>query len=142
MPIPKPFPPRYKCDYKINDANPGIQLFGRRFFVDQTPLEYLAEFLLVCHSPKNIEFECHSQENKQDNHKFSSLLPPWDLLQEWEEKELKYMPPVRLALKLFSFLGVSKLETRHPSHIEQYSVIIEKLTDNIHTDGSVTNRVG
>lgn len=32
--------------------NPAIRLYGKRYYKDQTPVEYLAEFLLVFASPK------------------------------------------------------------------------------------------
>jgi hypothetical protein len=36
------------------DRNPAVQLFGRRFFADQTVQELLSEFLLVASSIKQI----------------------------------------------------------------------------------------
>jgi hypothetical protein len=83
------------------DENAAIQVFGRRFFKDQTPVEYLTEFLLVYASPKD--------ETESNAYSFPLYsLPP---------KTLSYHPRYRLALKLFSFLGASKLETRHRAHI-------------------------
>lgn len=127
MSAPKPFP-AIELDLSHQDANPGIQLFGRRFFADQTVLEYLVEFLLVCHSPKRIGNEADL---------FDSCLPPWKQLQNWQDQKLEYIPPVRLALKLFTFLGASKLETRHPSHMKQYRYLLRKLNHAIHTDGTI-----
>ena len=129
MPIPKPFP-NIKLDFALRDANPAIQLFGRRFYTDQSILEYLSEFLLVCHSPKSIG------KNKSKS-KFNTILPPWDELQCWDQEEIHYYPPVRLPLKLFAFLGVSKLDTRHTSHTEHYKLLIEKLKDVVNTDGTI-----
>ncbi|MCC8991010.1 MAG: hypothetical protein LM514_00040, partial [Streptococcus sp.] len=37
---------------QADQRNPAIRLYGRRFYKDQTPIEYLAEFLLVFASPK------------------------------------------------------------------------------------------
>lgn len=127
MPTPQPFP-ALDLNYAEGDANPAIQLFGRRFFTDQTIPEYLVEFLLLCHSPKKIG---------GTGSEFVSLLPSWEDLQKWTHEKLDYMPVVRLALKLFSFLGASKLETRHSSHMQQYSLLLDRLKDAIHTDGSV-----
>ena len=55
MSAPKPFP-QITLEHVGTgaDANPGVQLFGRRFFIDQTILEYLAEFLLVANAKKQI----------------------------------------------------------------------------------------
>lgn len=126
MPTPQPFP-ALALDYRDADANPAIQLFGRRFFTDQTIMEYLVEFLLVCHSSKRIG----------SGGNFDSCLPSWNDLQEWQEAGLGYMPPVRLALKLFAFLGASKLETRHRSHMQQYRLLLDRLKQAIQTDGTV-----
>ena len=40
---------------KQTDSNPAVRAFGRRFYKDQTPLEYLAEFLLCFSSKKESE---------------------------------------------------------------------------------------
>lgn len=127
MPTPQPFP-ALELNYRDTDANPGIQLFGRRFFSDQTTMEYLVELLLVCNSPKCFGI---------GNGLFHSCLPDWDQLQAWHAVELGYIPPVRLALKLFSFLGASKLETRHKSHRQQYSVVLKRLRQAVQTDGTI-----
>ena len=54
--MPNPYPP-IKHSFqmaKTEDANPAIQLFGRRFFSDQTVAEFLIEFLLVATSQKKL----------------------------------------------------------------------------------------
>ena len=84
--------------------NPASQVFGHRFYKDQTPIEYLAEFLLVFASPKD-----------EDNLSAYSF-PLYPSL----PSELTYRPRFKLALKLFSFLGASKLETRHQCHIKAF----------------------
>ena len=78
----------------VGTDNPAIHIYGRRFYKDQTPVEYLAEFLLVFASPK--------QENGEGSYQFANVPCYW--------------PEDRLALKLFSFFPSSKLETRHPVH--------------------------
>ena len=40
--------------FQEEDKNPAIGLFGRRYYKDQTPIEYLVEFLLVFDSRKTI----------------------------------------------------------------------------------------
>lgn len=89
----------------VDDANPAIQIFGRRFYKDQTPIEYLSEFLLVFASPK-------TQDGMQ-----SFEFP---LYTDTPTEELSYFPPFRLGLKLFAFLSASKLDTRHPVHIAAF----------------------
>jgi hypothetical protein len=43
------------------DRNPAIQLYGRRFYKDQTEIEYLVEFLLVFVSRKKVFIEEESK---------------------------------------------------------------------------------
>ena len=92
-------------DHGDDDKNAAIQVFGRRFFKDQTPVEYLAEFFLVFASAKDA--------GRADACAFPDYgsAPP---------AKLTYHPPYRLGLKLFAFLGASKLETRHPVHISSF----------------------
>jgi len=107
------------------DENPSIQLFGRRFYKDQTPIEYLIEFLLVFTSPKTIG---------RTSEKIDMGFPDMRLLNNWPEGEpLFYNPQARLVLKLFTFLGASKLETRHPSHIAHFTKILSNLNAKINT---------
>lgn len=96
------------------DSNPAIQVFGRRFFKDQTPVEYLAEFLLVFCSPK-------SQDGSQ-----SFCFPLYDVS---PSQTLTYYPKYRLGLKLFAFLGASKLETRHSVHIRSFRQAVEEVSN-------------
>src|SRR5215469_13466587 len=102
----KPFPPCIKrqMDRKGDeDFNPAIRLFGRRFFGDQSIAELLLEFLLVATSLKRIGDHTVASE---------SLLPEFEVLRSWpHSRPLEYAPKARLNLKLFAFLGASKLET-------------------------------
>lgn len=95
-----------------HDLNPAIQVYGRRFFKDQTPVEYLAEFLLVFASAKS-----HDGQGACS----------FPLYSETPNHPLSYFPPFRLGLKLFSFLGVSKLETRHPVHMRVFRRGLEEI---------------
>jgi len=116
-----PFPP-IKIDKK-EDLNPAIQLFGRRFFAGQTVSEYLIEMLLVASSGKKIA-DTIIPENQ--------IFPDHQLLCDWpEDKHLEYAPKKRLNLKLFSFLGASKLETRHPAHRQQFKHLLSNLQELI-----------
>jgi len=127
--IPKPFP-NIKLDPADQDRNPAIRLFGRRFFADQTAMELLAELLLVLHSPKLIG------EEKMDD---DLLLPPHHQLLNWPaNKALLYQPKMRLNLKLFAFLGSSKLDTRHPSHRQHYKQLLQQMKDKMDTATAVS----
>lgn len=104
------------------DVNPAIQVFGRRFFKDQTPVEYLAEFFLVFASTKD--------DDEANKYAFP--------LYESTPSKLSYHPRYRLALKLFSFLGASKLETRHRSHIDSFKAGIEELEQRINPGSKIS----
>ena len=97
--------PNIELDYRKGDANPAVRLFGRRFFSDQTPLEFLVEFLLVSTSRKKLSGGI-----------FNKALPPEDVLHSPWTNTLDYAPRSRLNLKLFAFFGASKLDTRHETH--------------------------
>ena len=113
------------------DYNPAIRLFGRRFPVDQAAPELLLELLLVATSPKRIS-DCSITE--------AELLPGRDLLRSWPRfAALEYAPKVRLNLKLFAFLGSSKLDTRHETHRDQYRSLVHDLAqpERLSTTGSI-----
>lgn len=77
------------------DDNPAIQIFGRRFYKDQTEIEYLAEFLLVFLSQKYIENPAAS---------FNIGFPGEEDVKTWPvDTPLKYKPLEHLPLKLFSY---------------------------------------
>jgi hypothetical protein len=109
----EPFPPvKLQTEKGKPDYNPAIQLFGRRFPSDQTEPELLLELVLVATSEKRIGDILVPQ---------SALLPDIKMLRSWPQcVPLKYAPKSRLNLKLFAFLGASKLETRHNSHRQHY----------------------
>lgn len=105
------------------EDNPAIQLYGLRFYKDQTPIEYLAEFLLVFSSPK-VEKPTPSIPAKEQKHAFSfdigdGLYP------------IEYWPEDRIALKLFAFFPTSKLDTRHDVHQEAYKDALDELRKSI-----------
>ncbi len=112
------------------DFNPAIRLFGRRFFGDQSVAELLLEFLLVATSPKTIGEHAVASE---------SLLPEFEVLRSWPpSRPLQYAPKARLNLKLFAFLGASKLETRHHSHRQHYRALIQAMSqpDKLNISGT------
>lgn len=111
----------------VDDGNAAIQVFGRRFFKDQTPVEYLAEFFLVFASAKD---ELHSNEYVFPD--YGEIVPV----------KLIYHPPYRLGLKLFAFLGASKLETRHPVHVSSFHAGISKVESYINPTGTVSCQDG
>lgn len=112
----RPFPKNANINGSSADkTNSAIRLYGRRFYKDQTPVEYLAEFLLVFGSPK--------LQNGAGTNCF-------DILAE-DGGSYGYWPKDRIALKLFAFFPTSKLETRHPVHRDAYLRVIEILREAV-----------
>ena len=115
--------------YHPNEAkamkNPAIQLYGNRLFSDQTVSEFLVEFLLIVFSPKRIG----------QSSVFDSALPSLFRIADWDNEQLEYAPKARLNLKLFSFIGASRLDSRHQTHRAHYKALLEELRKRIHTAG-------
>ncbi|MCP4401946.1 MAG: hypothetical protein GY801_32190 [bacterium] len=108
---------------KQKEANPAIQVYGRRFYKPQTEIEYLVEFFLVFVSQKIVG---------ESGKKFSSGFPDLQLLKEWpEESALDYLPPTKIVLKLFTFLGSSQLESRHQCHQKRFDELLQNLKEHI-----------
>lgn len=115
---------------KIVDDNAAIQIFGRRFYKDQTAIEYLVEFFLVFLSPKYIsDPEAGWQKGFPDKKHLDS----WPA-----NTPLKYSPEPRLGLKLFSFLGSSKLETRHECHKKHFEKMLSNLKEQLEIDTNIS----
>ncbi len=115
--LPTPFP-----DVDISkDYNPAIRLFGKRFIKEQTAVEYLAEFLALVFSGKSIH-------NKEIN----TPLPSLEALSNWSKgSKLLYTLPIKLNLKLFAFLGGSRVDSRHDVHKEHFERLTNKLNKGI-----------
>lgn len=121
------FPYNPATDKKVIKAlnNPAIQLFGNRFFSDQTYKELLVEFLIVVFSSKRIG----------SSPEFNSCLPGFSDLDLWSDEKLQYSPKARLNLKLFSLLGASKIDSRHKTHRDHHQELIQELKKRIDMDG-------
>ncbi|RKT46608.1 hypothetical protein [Thiocapsa rosea] len=112
----RPFPKNANISGSSSDkTNSAIRLYGRRFYKDQTPVEYLAEFLLVFGSPK--------LQDGAGEYCFE-ILPD-------QGGAYGYWPMDRIALKLFAFFPTSKLETRHTVHRAAYFNAIQMLRDAV-----------
>ncbi|NCC97307.1 MAG: hypothetical protein EOM02_10750, partial [Synergistales bacterium] len=112
------------------DVNPGILLFGRRFFGDQTNLELLIEFLLVGTSRKRLGSSERRGEYIEEEGT-SDFLPPQGFLSNLKDVPLEYAPKARLNLKLFSFFGASRVDSRHETHREHLQELDRSLQDRI-----------
>lgn len=126
-----PFPPiELQVDRKgEEDGNPAIQLFGRRFFADQSVPELLVELLLVVSSPKRVGERQYPED---------MFFPEVDLLTDWPQRmPFEYAPRARMNLKLFAFLGASKLETRHEAHRKHYRELLSLMekSENVAVSG-------
>ncbi|MCC5851093.1 MAG: hypothetical protein JJU29_23635 [Verrucomicrobia bacterium] len=104
--------------------NPAIQLFGNRLFTDQSVSEFLVEFLLLVYAPKRFD----------DMEEFIGALPPVGS-SAGEPGKLEYAPQARLNLKLFSFLGASRLESRHHTHRDHHEELHTSLLNKIQIAG-------
>ena len=129
--LPKSFPEHGSIHI---DYNPAIRLFGKRFFSEQTLVELVTEFLSVVFSPKWIG----------EGAAIDTPLPPLEDLKCWPENVgLSYKPPVKLNLKLFSFLSISRVDTRHETHKKQYENLYKKLKSQISINkGDVEEAIG
>ncbi len=114
-----PFPPS-SGSVDADKTNPAIRLYGRRFYKDQTPVEYLAEFLLVFVSPK-----CNGAPSENDgSYAFSGC-------SENNGLPARYWPKSNPGLKLFAFFPSSKLETRHKVHHKAYLSAVENIKSTV-----------
>jgi len=115
------------------EENPAIRLFGKRLFNDQSPMEFLIELLLVTTSSKRIG---------DAGDPFNTPLPSADMLKDWLTDELRYAPKARLNLKLFAFMGASRLDSRHETHRQHYKDVLQRLHDSIRvTEAGTENDV-
>ena len=103
--------------------NPAIYLYGKRFYKDQTPVEYLVEFLLTFASPKK---RCLLGGNE--------VVYRGELGFDIDKKTPCYYPEDKVSLKLFSFFSSSKLETRHSAHHKAYLDSLCRLAEKIDGD--------
>ena len=106
---------------KINDIsaddNPAIRLFGRRYYKDQTPVEYLAEFLLA--------FSSHKCRDEDTAFSFQGISDDTAIP--------TYSPKDKISLKLFSFFASSKFDTRHPVHMKSYKEGLSSIRNKINS---------
>lgn len=117
-PLPEPFPHGIEIDYD----NPGIRLYGMRFYKDQSPIEYVAEFITLMFSRKII-----------GDVTFEEPLPDISMLLNWPSGEhLKYESvPIRLLLKLFAFCSKTNIDKRYDFHEEKYKDLLGALKAKI-----------
>jgi hypothetical protein len=122
----KPFPQTQIDPINKEDSNPAVRLYGRRYFVDQTSLEILVELLLVISSKKrNISNGIVVQ--------YDTCFPPIKELVKKIDGSIEYSPKSRLNLKLFSFFGSSRIDSRHEVHREHLRYIDKILREKIRT---------
>lgn len=102
-----------------HEENPAFRIFGRRFHKEQTVIEYLAEFLLVFISKKNIEGQTGYEKD-------IPVIKGVDF-----NDVISYFPPAHLPLKFFTFFAISQLEKRHPYHRKHFKDRIDDLKKKI-----------
>jgi hypothetical protein len=61
-----------------------------------------------------------------------------EAIKKWVERgnvgPLFYAPKARLSLKLFAYLGSSRLETRHASHLDKYRELLATLEEKLNSN--------
>jgi hypothetical protein len=111
--------PNSNIEEDDDSNNSAIKLYGRRFYKDQTSVEYLAEMLLVFVSHKGLELI--EPEDSVTSFSFSIQV----------SETAKYWPEDMVTLKLFTFYPTSKLDTRHPIHQASYIDALNSIKNNI-----------
>jgi hypothetical protein len=120
---------------KSDTGNAAIPLFGRRFHPDQTIVEYLVEFLLVCNAPKTINIQNENDLDAVDTKKDIGIFPSiFD-----ESESVTYWPNTRLELKFFTFFATSKLETRYDAHRSEFRSRLDSLEKKYELESSRQN---
>ncbi len=112
----------------VNDwkKNPAFRFFGKRLFTDQSLPEFLNELLLILFSPKRLAQQPYSPIER--------CFPPREVLNVPGGLRLEYAPSARLNLKLFAFLGASRLDARHKTHREHFDELQKRLRERLRTD--------
>lgn len=112
----------------VNDwkENPAFRFFGKRLFTDQSLPEFLNELLLILFSPKRLA--------QQPCSPIEGCFPSREVLNVPGGLRLEYAPSARLNLKLFAFLGASRLDARHKTHREHFDELQKKLRERLRTD--------
>lgn len=112
----------------VNDwkENPAFRFFGKRLFTDQSLPEFLNELLLILFSPKRLAQQPYSP--------IEGCFPSREVLNVSGGLRLEYAPSARLNLKLFAFLGASRLDTRHKTHREHFDELQKRLRERLRTD--------
>ena len=112
----------------VNDwkENPAFRFFGKRLFTDQSLPEFLNELLLILFSPKRLA--------QQPCSPIEGCFPSREVLNVPGGLRLEYAPSARLNLKLFAFLGASRLDARHKTHREHFDELQKKLRERLRAD--------
>ncbi len=110
-----------------NKSLPVQELFGNRFYSDQTSIELMSEFLLIISSPKKTIMGLGNNLKKE----FNTYFPEKEMLPFLRKGALYYEQQARLNLKLFAILMNSGNPNPHPAHKDQYDAIIKKLKGSI-----------
>ena len=116
------------------DFNPAIQIFGHRFIVGQSSIEFLSEFFLIVYADKGFK----ADKGLKNEHNLSSIIfPDLQKIRDMYKNDKDNDPSIiyeankHLDLKLFSFLGASRLATREIAHRRRFSDIKEILKKKI-----------
>lgn len=110
-----------------NKSLPVQELFGNRFYSDQTSVELMSEFLLIVSSPRKVIKGLEDGSTEE----FDTYFPEIGLLPSLSKGSLYYEQQAKLNLKLFAILMNSGNPNPYPAHKKQYEIIIEQMKNSI-----------
>ena len=110
-----------------NLSLPVQELFGNRFYSDQTTIEILSEFLLIATSPEKNIVDFDSTRLKSS---YTSVFPEKRLMDSLSLGAIEYKQESRINLKLFAILLNSGNPNPYPGHKLQYDSISGNVMDS------------
>lgn len=114
---------------KVAIARMTAQLWGHRFFGDQTTFELMSEFLLIASSPKQI---INTEDSDGAEEIESYFLEPEQIEHLSEAYTLAYRPHALIGLKLFAIFANSELSSLDGSGFaEKYKNLLESFKDKV-----------
>lgn len=120
-----------------NMSLPVQELFGNRFYSDQTTIEILSEFFLIATSPKKRIVEFNDTKSEMT---YETVFPEKRLLEYASTGAIEYDQESRINLKLFAILLNSGNSNPFPGHKLQYDSITRNVIGS--TDILDSQKVG
>nr|WP_321306838.1 hypothetical protein [uncultured Sphaerochaeta sp.] len=112
-----------------NWSLPAQELFGNRFYSDQTTIEILSEFLLIATSS---EKKIVDSDDISGPLEYKSIFPEEKQLSQISSGAIEYNQESRINLKLFAILLNSGNPNPYPGHKILYDSITKNIKDVTH----------